>query len=291
MCVFCAHLLAAAREMASVTVYESLRTLEPLRRGKCDARETAKVMPASEELLNAVRPHLPRPVRAVLELQLLTGARPGELLELRACDIKIDRAASVWRYKPEAHKNASRDRERVIYFGPRSQRILREFLSDRPTDAYLFNPKAAAVEHRAKRHEARRTPLSCGNRPGSNRRTAPARGPGDRYTTSSYHRAIQYACDRAFPPPAPLAKRAKENTADWKKRLVADGLWDELMLWRRSHRFHPHQLRHNCASQLRRLHGLEASALVLGHASAKLTDAVYAERDLARVLEVIRKNG
>ena len=42
---------------------------------------------------------------------------------------------------------------------------------------------------------------------------------------------------------------------------------------------------------MRRLHGLEASALVLGHASAKLTDAVYAERDLARVLEVIRKNG
>lgn len=140
---------AAAREMAPVTVYESLRTLEPLCRGKCDARETAKVVPVSEELLNAVRPHLPRPVRALVELQLLTGARPGELLELRACDIEIDGTASVWRYMPEAQQNAFRERERVIHFGPRSQRILRQFLSDRPTDAYVFSPKEAEVEHRS----------------------------------------------------------------------------------------------------------------------------------------------
>ncbi|MEE9297046.1 MAG: hypothetical protein V3W34_19055 [Phycisphaerae bacterium] len=30
---------AAAREMAAVSIYESLRTLEPLRRGKCEARD------------------------------------------------------------------------------------------------------------------------------------------------------------------------------------------------------------------------------------------------------------
>ena len=106
-------------------------------------------MPVSEELLNAVRFHLRRPVRALVKLQLLTGARPGELLELRACDIELDGAESVWRYRPEALKNTFRDRERVIHFGPRSQRILRQFLSDRPTDAYVFSPKEAEVEHRS----------------------------------------------------------------------------------------------------------------------------------------------
>jgi hypothetical protein len=36
---------------------------------------------------------------------------------------------------------------------------------------------------------------------------------------------------------------------------------------------------------------LEAAAVVLGHSSALVTDAVYAERDAAKVAEVMRKIG
>jgi len=36
---------------------------------------------------------------------------------------------------------------------------------------------------------------------------------------------------------------------------------------------------------------LEASALVLGHASARVTDAVYAERDQTKVAEIMRLVG
>ena len=83
----------------------------------------------------------------------------------------------------------------------------------------------------------------------------------------------------------------RETAADWKARLIADGKWEELMEWRRTHRFHVHQLRHNCASRLRREYGLEAAQLALGHASALVTDAVYAERDLTRVVEIMRRIG
>lgn len=38
-------------------------------------------------------------------------------------------------------------------------------------------------------------------------------------------------------------------------------------------------------------HGLEASALVLGHASARVTDAVYAERDQSKVVEIMQLVG
>lgn len=76
--------------MAPVSIYESLRTLEPLRRGKCDARETPKILPVPDEMLDAVRPYLTRPVRALVELQLLTGARPGELVGRHARDIDMD---------------------------------------------------------------------------------------------------------------------------------------------------------------------------------------------------------
>ena len=282
---------AAARELAPVSVYESLRTLDPLRRGKCDARETPRVTPVPDEMLDAVRPHLTRPVRALVELQLLTGARPGELVGLRPCDIEMDPGKGVWTFCPEQHKNAHRERERVIYFGPNAQSIVRELLTDRPTDACLFSPKEAAEEHRARRRAGRKTPLKFGNCIGSNRRENPARQPGDRFTTNSYNRAVQNACAWAYPLPDPLARRKGENTPNWKRRLRAEERWEEVVNWRREHRFHVHQLRHNAATRLRQAFGLEAAQLALGHASALITDAVYAERDLTRVMEIMRRNG
>jgi len=73
---------AVAHELIPVSVYQSLRTLEPLKRGRSAAKENEKVGPVPQHLLDAVLPHLSRPVRALVELQLLTGARPGELLGL-----------------------------------------------------------------------------------------------------------------------------------------------------------------------------------------------------------------
>jgi len=54
---------------------------------------------------------------------------------------------------------------------------------------------------------------------------------------------------------------------------------------------HPHQLRHTAGTRIRRKFGLEAAAATLGHSSAKLTDEVYAERDLQRVAEVMKRMG
>ena len=54
-------------------------------------------------------------------------------------------------------------------------------------------------------------------------------------------------------------------------------------------RSRPHQLRHAVATRIRRKYGLEMAQLVLGHSSASVTDAVYAERDMAKVIEVMRR--
>ena len=57
------------------------------------------------------------------------------------------------------------------------------------------------------------------------------------------------------------------------------------------HRWHPHQLRHNAATEIRRAFGLEAAQLALGHSSAQVTAAVYAERDHNKVAEIMRQVG
>jgi len=141
-----------AQQLVSATIHQALSTLEPLKRGRSGARETEKIGPAPQHVIDEVRPLLHPTLRALVDLQLLTGARPGELLLLRPCDVAMDETAGVWSIRPLNHKNAYRDKERVIYLGPRAQETLRPFLS-RSTTTYCFCP----IEVEAHRCNGRRT--------------------------------------------------------------------------------------------------------------------------------------
>jgi integrase len=281
---------AASHEMIPVAVHQHLATVEPLKRGRSNARETDPVLPVPIEMVHAIEPHVSRQVWALVQLQLLTGARGGELLKLRPIDLTIDDRTGVWTYSPKEHKNAYRSKQRVIFLGPKAQAVIEPFLADRPVDAYLFSPAEADAERRAKLSARRKTPLKLGNAPGTNVKESPAKKPADHYTAASYYRAIQYACDIAFPPPAPLGKRDDETTEEWHARLTPEQT-KLLNHWRTEHRWHPHQLRHAAGTEIRRQFGLEAAQLALGHCSAQITDAVYAERDTAKVIEVMKRIG
>ncbi len=279
---------AISQELVPVTVYQAIKTVQPLKRGQSSAPETKPVTPASDDLIEAAMPYMSRQVRAIVELQLLTGARPGELLGLRSVD--IDTTGTVWTCTLVDHKTAHRGRDRVLYFGPQAQKVLEAFMGNRPTNAYLFSPADAEIERHITLHASRKTPLSCGNRPGTNVKDNPIRSPGDRYTSASYRRAITRACDQAFVPPPELAACEVETTRQWRTRLTPKqrAQLDEL---RKENQFTPYQLRHTAATRIRKAYGLEAAQLVLGHSSALVTDAVYAERDAGRVIQVIGEAG
>jgi integrase len=243
-----------AEELVPAATYQALQAVAGLRRGRSAARETEPVRPVLQTHIDAIGPHVSRQVWALVQLQLLTGARAGELLGMRAVD--LDMSARIWVYTPEGHKTAHHGHGRAIYLGPKAQEILRSFLSEsRPLDAPLFSPAEAEEERRARREAQRKTPLSCGNRRGTNRKKNPSRRPKDRYTTGTYRNAIQRACKTAGVP-----------------------------AW------HPHQLRHNAGTYLRKEFGLEVARVILGHRSPAITD-LYAEVDRARALEVMERIG
>ncbi len=58
----------------------------------------------------------------------------------------------------------------------------------------------------------------------------------------------------------------------------------------KAHRCHPHQLRHNYATRIRKDFGLEAAQILLGHSKADVTQ-IYAERDMNRAATVAAKIG
>ena len=260
---------AASRELLSIAVYRELCSLEPLKHGRTNAPESIPVTPAPEHAIEAVKRLVSRQIAAMIDLQLLTGMRPGEVCSMRACD--LDLSGEIWVYRPESHKTEWRGKARAVYLGPVAQDVVRPFLS-RAVTTHLFSPAEAVAERRAARHAARKTPLSYGNRPGTNVKDAPRRQPGGRYTAVSYCGAIRRACDKADA----IEKKKRDMPPD-SERVIPH--------------WHPHQLRHNAATTFRRLYGLEAAQVLLGHGSAAVTDAVYAERDERKAREIAAKIG
>ena len=204
----------------------------------------------------------------MVRLQVLTGMRPGEGCAMRPTD--IDREPKAWVYTPESHKTEHHGIERRIFIGPKAQLVLTPFLL-RSSSSYCFSPAESVEQKRQQRSLDRQTPASCGNRVGSNRKKKPKKFPGEKYDTRSYRRAVTYACERAHPAPTELEA-------------------NEMREWKRSHRFHPHQLRHNAATYLAKEFGIEAAQTVLGHSTLAVTQ-VYAERDFEKAAEIMLNVG
>jgi integrase len=162
----------------------------------------------------------------------------------------VDTSGAVWVYRPASHKTEHHGHARVVLIGPRGQDVLHSFLAE-AGDGYVFNSRKACAEERAARAE----------RPVTDQQTvkirnrAPAKRPMVFYKPSTYSHAIRRACEAAGVPP-----------------------------------WHPHQLRHNAATAIRREFGLDMARAVLGHHSPQITE-MYAELDINRAAEVMAKVG
>jgi integrase len=250
---------AVSEEMVPPSVHQALQTVPGLRRGRADVRESEPVKPVPDAFVDAIEPFVSKRIWAMVELQRLSGMRPGEVCIMRTCD--LDTSGRVWAYTPESHKTEHHGRERRIYLGPQAQEVLRPWLRTSLT-AYLFSPAEAEADRHAELRERRKTPVQPSQRNRRSRR--PRKTPGERYTPDSYRRAIESAI------------KAANRGAERKEAPVPH--------------WHPHQLRHNAATRLRKECGLDAARAVLGHSSPRVTE-VYAERDSAVASEAMAKLG
>jgi integrase len=176
---------AGSEEFVPSSVYQSLRTVDGIRRDGSAARETEPVKPVPEAFVDAVRPHVSAQVWAMIELQRLSAMRPDEVVTMRTAD--LDTSGPIWAYRPASHKMEHKGRGRIVFLGPRAQAILRPWF--RPSlEEYLFQPREASAARRAAMRAARKTPVQPSqrdrSRPGARRR------PGLRYTVATYRAAI-----------------------------------------------------------------------------------------------------
>lgn len=232
--------------------HEAIKCVASLKRGRTDAPETEPVKPVASKLVEATLPFLTQVVADMVRFQRLTGCRPGEVCAIKPA--MVNRSESVWTIELGDHKTAYRGKSRTLYVGPQAQHVLRPYLL-RSADAHCFSPQESEQQRLDAKHSARKTPLSCGNRPGTNRTRKPRKTPGTYFTSGTYARSIKNVCQRC-----------------------------KLESWA------PNQLRHSAATEIRKRFGIDAASIILGHSGLEVTQ-VYAEADRQKAIDIARQIG
>jgi integrase len=246
-----------AEELVPATVHQALKTVEGLKRGSVAVRESKPVKPVPDQFVDAIQPFTSRQVWAMIQLHRLTGARPA-----RSAACELNMSGDIWEYTPERHKTQNHGKARTIYVGARAQEVLRPWLRIE-LERYLFSPAEAEAERREQQRLVRKSKVQPSQENREKRR--PKLQPGDHYTTGTYFQAIGYAIKRLN------RDRVKRNEP-------------EIPSW------HPHQLRHNFGTEIRRQHGLDVARVLLGHSSPVVTE-VYAELDQAKAIDALSRSG
>jgi integrase len=297
---------AAAEELVPVTVYQSLRTLAGLQKGRTAARESEAVKPVDPKHVADTLPHLSRHVRAMVQLQQLTGMRPGEVCGLTFD--QVDRSEELWVYRPARHKTAHRGKPRAVPLGPKARALLLEFVTDgkwppedfarvelnNPDHATLRLIAADAYQEAGREHDAQllrdlARPVvllsGCVVDP-----LAPVFSPA----REREERFKRWRAARKSKVQPSQVRRKVQNPEKVPSKLYHPHAYSNAIAKACKQRgiphWHPNMLRHLHATEVRRRYGLEAAQAALGHARADVTQ-VYAERDLALAARVANEMG
>jgi len=177
---------------------------------------------------------MPPSLADMVRVHRLCGARPDEMCGM-AWEL-IEKRKRIWVYRPGNHKNKWRNKPRAIVLGPRAQAILAKYADvggvKVPGPCYIFSPQLALVESYRRVIEG----AKCHRR---NVKGSP-RMVGLKWNTNSYNKAVANAVEKV---------KAKTPAKDR----------DKFPCW------HPNQLRHTCATEVRRRFGIDAASAVLGH--------------------------
>lgn len=266
---------AARRELVPMERWAAIKLLEPLKRHTAGVAEPVPRRPADPDQVEQTLPYLSPPLADAVRLLVLTGARPGEILSMRGCD--VDRTGrcvladgrevtfpGVWVYAPQRHKTDAKGLVRHVLLGPAAQVIVAPYL-DREPLAYLFDPREGRRDWEQRMGRQPRRPGTV--RPRGGQKDSGERMPRDHYDANALARAARLAIkrlnrSRSWGPPCP------RPIEPWT----------------------PYQIRHRVATDVRAQFGPEAAQHVLGHEHLSTTE-LYARKNLDLAARVARERG
>jgi integrase len=244
---------AASEELVPVTVFQRLRTVALLQKGRTSARESEGVAPVSSDVFERTLKHLPPLPSDILRCLALIGCRPGDICRIRSCEIVEKRPDGVWEWRVSNHKNSWRGQECPYAIGPQCQAILAQYLARSPQD-YCFQSAEGELERNTIRRKGRKSPMTPSHRARRQQVRRQKRGK-EHYSVAALRRAIARVCK-------------KHGIPHW----------------------HPHQVRHKVSTETREEFGLDAAQARLAQKSVKVTEH-YARVSFEKAALVAKQQG
>ena len=240
------------REMVDIVTYTSLITIELLKEGEFELRESEPVLSVSVDCVQKTLTQAHYMLKDMIRAEIAGAMRPQDVRLIRLCDINRD-DPDAWVYIPPQHKKAYKGKLRAIPITWECRSILASYVQateDTPEE-YLFSPadlmKTLAIDKGRKR-KSKVPPSQLLRKANARKREyrPKSRRPGACYSKNAYSNAIKNAAIKAGVP-------------HWT----------------------PNQLRHLTATEINKLLGINIAQQLLGHDSAKTT-AVYIDPDVKR---------
>lgn len=249
---------ACEEEVIPPHVYHGLTCVRGLKKGRSKAREPEPIEDVPWSVVSATLPHL-TPAAATMALaQYYCAMRPQDICSMRPAHLRRD--GNVWLYIPPWHKNAWRGTELVKAVPKIAQDLLTPWIGD--PEAPMF--RLGDVLRQARRSWR-----------------------GEQCSPDVYQRSIYRACDKAFPPPEPLAVREEETAKERDARLT-ERQRAELKQWQASHRWGPNRLRHAVLTLVGQKIGGKAAQKWAGHATIATTEG-YMHEKVSELVELANR--
>ena len=249
-------------EAVNSNIVAALREVKSLRKGEEGTYDNALRKEVPDDVIRRTLPFMSPTVRAMVQVQRLTGMRPSEIFNMRVGNIDKTRDSELWYYVPESQKTEEHIGKQPIPLGKPEQELVAPYLIGKKPSAAVFSPRTAMAEWHAERRKNRKTKVSPSQQERNLQRAKkPAeRQPGEFYDKNSYRVAIMNAIKKGNKI-LPVEQRIPHWT--------------------------PYQLRHANATAVEKEAGLDTAQAVLRHTTANTTKR-YAHGQLAIAEEVAR---
>jgi integrase len=137
---------AVGESLLPAVVADALEHVQPLAPGRTKARPRKPVRAAPQDSIDAALEFLDPVFATMVRVQLLTGMRPQDILELRAEE--LERTQTPWLYQPASGgKTLHLNKPRRIWIGPKARAVLEPWLEQAEPGQTLFRVPSRHATH------------------------------------------------------------------------------------------------------------------------------------------------
>ena len=237
---------------------KAVKSLQPGHAGTFDNEEREHV---PDEVIRRTLPFMPPTLAAMVQIQRLTGLRPGEVFNMTVGEIDRDTEPDLWLYRLKQHKTEKKtQRKKIVPLSKIEQDLLAPYLEGKTAEEAVFSPRTAMEERSAEKRANRKTKITPSQAARNAERALKPRQYKEFYNKDSYRVAVEYAINKG------------------NKTLPEE---EQIPHWT------PYQMRHTAATVMEEKEGLDEAQALLDHSSANTTKR-YAHGRLEKMKELAR---